>query len=192
MAPLTGLIDCEMPLIRYLQALRAPGRATASTYCGIGDGKSESGFLYHTQNTPFGWTCPGWEFGWGWSAVATAWILHNVYEIYLFSANKHLLEEIYPMLKEATLTYDALIDKSGERWLISPSFSPEHGPITHGNTFDQIFIWQLYSDAIDAGSKLGEDEEKIEEWKEVLSKLKPIEVGVDNQILEWYHEKQLG
>ncbi len=192
MAPLTGLIDCEMPLIRYLQALRAPGRVTASTYCGIGDGKSESGFLYHTQNTPFGWTCPGWEFCWGWSAVAPAWMLHNVYEIYLFSANKHLLEEIYPMLKEATLTYDALMDKSGERWLISPSFSPEHGPITHGNTFDQIFIWQLYSDVIDAGSKLGEDEEKIEEWKEVLSKLKPIEVGVDNQILEWYHEKQLG
>ncbi|MDE7070442.1 MAG: glycoside hydrolase family 95 protein [Clostridia bacterium] len=192
MAPLTGLIDCEMPLIRYLQALRAPGRVTASTYCGIGDGKSESGYLYHTQNTPFGWTCPGWEFCWGWSAVAPAWILHNVYETYLFSANKQLLEEIYPMLKEATLTYDALMDKSGERWLISPSFSPEHGPITHGNTFDQIFIWQLYSDAIDAGSKLGEDEEKIEEWKEVLSKLKPIEVGVDNQILEWYHEKQLG
>ena len=81
MAPLTGLIDCEMPLIRYLQALRAPGRVTASTYCGIGDGKSESGFLYHTQNTPFGWTCPGWEFCWGWSAVAPAWILHNVYEI---------------------------------------------------------------------------------------------------------------
>ena len=96
------------------------------------------------------------------------------------------------MLKEATLTYDALMDKSGERWIISPSYSPEHGPITHGNTYDQIFLWQLYADVIDAASILGEDEDKIEEWVEVLSRLKPLEIGESGQILEWYHEEQLG
>ncbi|MDE5756022.1 MAG: glycoside hydrolase family 95 protein, partial [Clostridia bacterium] len=192
MAPLTGLTDCGMPLVRFLQALRAPGRVTASTYCGIGDGKSESGFLYHTQNTPFGWTCPGWEFRWGWSAVAPAWILHNAYEFYLFSAKEDMLKDIYPMIKEATYTYDALLDKSGERWMTSPCYSPEHGPITQGNAYEQIFMWQLYSDAIDAASKLGVDDDKIDEWKEVLTKLDPIAVGESNQILEWYHEKELG
>lgn len=192
MAPLTGLGDCGMPLVRYLLALREPGRVTASTYCGIGDGKSESGFLYHTQNTPFGWTCPGWEFRWGWSAVAPAWILHNAYEFYLFNAKESLLKEIYPMLKEATLTYDALLDKSGDRWMTSPCFSPEHGPITHGNVYEQVFLWQLYADAIDAASKLGVDGDKIEQWKEVLAKLDPIAVGESKQILEWYHEKELG
>lgn len=192
MAPIAGLADCAKPLLRYLQALRAPGRVTASTYCGIGDGKSESGFLYHTQNTPFGWTCPGWEFTWGWCPVAPAWILHNAYESYLFSADTQLLKEIYPMLKEATLAYGALLDKRGVRWVISPSYSPEHGPITHGNTYDQTFIWQLYSDVIDAATRLGEDQDKIDEWKEVLSKLYPIEIGESGQILEWYHEKELG
>lgn len=192
MAPLTGLGDCGKPLVRYLQALRQPGRVTASTYCSIGDGKSESGFLYHTQNTPFGWTCPGWEFRWGWSAVAPAWILHNAYELYLFNAKQELLKELYPMLKEATLTYDALLDKSGDRWMTSPCYSPEHGPITHGNIYEQIFIWQLYSDAIDAASKLNVDEEEIAKWKEVLTKLDPLAVGESGQMLEWYHEKELG
>ncbi len=191
-APLAGLLDCGEPLVRYLDALRAPGRVSAATYCGIGDGKSESGYLYHTQNTPFGWTCPGWEFKWGWSAVAPAWILHNVYEFYLFGAKEDMLKTIYPMLKEATLTYDSLLDKSGERWVTSPCYSPEHGPITHGNVYEQIFLWQLYSDAIDAATRLNVDEDKIAEWRETLTKLDPLAVGEDGQVLEWYHETQLG
>ena len=192
LAPLCGLTDCGMPLVRYLEKLREPGRVTAKTYCGIGDGKSESGYLYHTQNTPFGWTCPGWEFKWGWSSAAVAWILHNVYELYLFSSDKELLNQIYPMIKEATYTYDALLDKSGERWVTSPCFSPEHGPITHGNVYEQVFLQQLYKDAIDGATALGVDEDKIEYWKEVCDKLKPFEVGADGQLLEWYHETTLG
>ena len=68
-----------------------------------------------------------------------------------------MLKTIYPMLKEATLTYDSLLDKSGERWVTSPCYSPEHGPITHGNVYEQIFLWQLYSDAIDAATRLNVD-----------------------------------
>nr|MDE7216076.1 hypothetical protein [Clostridia bacterium] len=192
LAPLCGLTDCGLPLVRYLEKLREPGRITANTYCGIGDGKSESGYLYHTQNTPFGWTCPGWEFRWGWSSAAVAWILHNIYELYLFSADKELLKEIYPMIKEATYTYDALLDKTQERWVTSPCFSPEHGPITRGNVYEQVFLQQLYKDVIDGAIALGVDEDKIDYWKEICDRLKPIEIGEDGQMLEWYHETKLG
>lgn len=192
LAPLCGLSDCGMPLVRYLEKLREPGRVTANIYCGIGDGKSESGYLYHTQNTPFGWTCPGWEFRWGWSSAAVAWILHNIYELYLFSADKNLLKEIYPMLKEATYTYDSLLDKTEDRWVTSPCYSPEHGPITRGNAYEQVFLQQLYKDVIDGAEALGVDEDKIAYWKEVCGRLKPIEIGEDGQMLEWYHETKLG
>jgi len=192
MAPLTGLSECAMPLVRYLDKLRRPGRKTAQIYCGIGDGESESGYLYHTQNTPFGWTCPGWVFRWGWSTAAAAWILHNIYEIYAFDADRDLLQQIYPMLKEATLTYDALLEKSGNRWVTSPCYSPEHGPITRGNAYEQIFIWQLYTDVIDCANALGVDADEVVKWQETVSNLRPLEVGQDGQILEWYHEKELG
>ncbi|MDE5549301.1 MAG: hypothetical protein K2J13_03515, partial [Clostridia bacterium] len=192
LAPLCGLLDCGMPLVRYLEKLRKPARITANVYCGIGNGESESGYLYHTQNTPFGWTCPGWQFRWGWSSAAVAWILHNVFELYLFSKDKELLSQIYPMLKEATYTYDALLDKSGDRWVTSPCYSPEHGPITRGNVYEQVFIQQLYKDVIDGASALGVDEDKIEYWQEVCDRLKPCEIGMDGQMLEWYHETTLG
>lgn len=192
LAPLTGLNDCAQPLLRYLEALREPGRVTAATYCGIGDGKGAHGYLYHTQNTPFGWTCPGWEFRWGWCTAAAAWILHNAYEVYAFGRDEETLRRLYPLLKEATLTYDALLDRTGERWVTSPCYSPEHGPITRGNVYEQVFLWQLYADAIDAAQALGVDEKDVEQWKITLDKLDPIAIGRDGQMVEWYHETALG
>lgn len=102
------------------------------------------------------------------------------------------MQQIYPMLKEATLTYDALLEKSGNRWVTSPCYSPEHGPITRGNAYEQIFIWQLYTDVIDCANALGVDADEVVKWQETVSNLRPLEVGQDGQILEWYHEKELG
>ena len=59
----TNLSECADPLIRYVDSLREPGRVTASIYAGIDSAEGEeNGFMAHTQNTPFGWTCPGWSF----------------------------------------------------------------------------------------------------------------------------------
>ena len=40
-----------------------------------------------TQNNPFGWTCPGWSFDWGWSPAAVPWILQNCWEYYEFTGD---------------------------------------------------------------------------------------------------------
>lgn len=63
----TNMAECAEPLINYIDALRTPGRVTAKIYAGVEskDGE-ENGFMAHTQNNPFGWTCPGWNFDWGW------------------------------------------------------------------------------------------------------------------------------
>lgn len=56
----TNMAECAEPLINYIDALRTPGRVTAKIYAGVEskDGE-ENGFMAHTQNNPFGWTCPG-------------------------------------------------------------------------------------------------------------------------------------
>ena len=79
----TNMAECAEPLINYIDALRAPGRVTAKIYAGVEskDGE-ENGFMAHTQNNPFGWTCPGWNFDWGWSPAAVPWILQNCWEYY--------------------------------------------------------------------------------------------------------------
>ncbi|MDE6565929.1 MAG: hypothetical protein K2L47_02540, partial [Clostridia bacterium] len=192
----TNLTECAIPLVNYVDSLREPGRVTAATYAGITSGvNEENGFVFHTQNTPFGWTCPGWEFSWGWSPAATAWILQNVYDYYEYTGDKEYLEKvIYPMLREASVYFTNTLveDKKTGRLVTVPTFSPEHGPRTMGNTYEQSLIWQLFNDTIESAKILDIDSDLVQELESKIEKLNPIEIGEDGQIKEWYIETKLG
>lgn len=189
-----NLGECSKPLIRYIKSMVEPGRITAEYYTGIkSENGEQNGFLFHTQCTPFGWTCPGWDFSWGWSPAAMPWILHNCYENYEYTLDKETLSnDIYPMLKECAEYFRKLLVEHNGRLVSYPCFSPEHGPRTMGNTYEQALIWQLYDDAYKSAAALGVDADLAEEWKNIQSKLKVYEIGDDGQIKEWYHEKKLG
>lgn len=190
----TNLAECADPLIRYVESLREPGRITAKVYAGIESTEEnpENGFMAHVQCTPFGWTCPGWEFfTWGWSPAAVPWILQNCWEYYDFTRDTDYLEKnIYPMMKEEAILYDQLLTRNSNGKLVSsPAYSPEHGPVTMGNTYEHSLIWQLYEDTVEASEILGKDKDKAAVWKANQKDLKgPIEVGDSGQIKEWYEE----
>lgn len=189
-----NISECAVPLVRYIKSLREPGRVTAEYYTGAKCGESaENGFLFHTQNTPFGWTCPGWNFDWGWSPAAVPWILHNCFEYFEYTNDLDVLgSDIYPMLKETAEYFGSLLVNNGERLVTFPCYSPEHGPRTMGNTYEQTLLWQLYDDAIKSAKALSADDDLCEKWRNIQSQLKPYEIGEDGQIKEWYHETKLG
>ncbi len=189
-----NLAECSKPLIRYIKSMVEPGRITAEYYTGIKSEKGEqNGFLFHTQCTPFGWTCPGWSFDWGWSPAAMPWILHNCYEHYEYTLDKETLaNDIYPMLKECAEYFSKLLVEHNGRLVTYPCYSPEHGPRTMGNTYEQALLWQLYDDASKSAIALGVDNDLISKWQDIQSKLKVYEIGDDGQIKEWYHETKLG
>ena len=188
----TNMAECAEPLIDYIDALREPGRMTAAIYAGVSSAEGEeNGFMAHTQNNPFGWTCPGWDFSWGWSPAAVPWILQNCWDYYEYTGDTSYLENnIYPMMKEEAKLYDQMLVRGADGKLVSsPAFSPEHGPVTNGNTYEQSLIWQLYEDTIKAAEVLGKDAELVATWKANQADLKgPIEVGDSGQIKEWYTE----
>ena len=182
----TNLAECALPLIDYVDSLREPGRITAKIYNG-----ADVGFSAHTQNTPFGWTCPGWAFSWGWSPAAVPWILQNCWEYYEYTGDVAFMEEyLYPMMKEEAQFYDAILIEDNDGKLVSaPAYSPEHGPYTMGNTYEQSLVWQLYEDVVIAAETLGVDDELVAQWKANQANLKgPIEVGDSGQLKEWYEE----
>ncbi len=189
-----NLSECAKPLIRYIKSMVIPGRLTAEYYTNVKSGEGEAnGFLFHTQCTPFGWTCPGWSFDWGWSPAAMPWILHNCYEHYEYTLDKETLkEDIYPMLKECAEYFSKLMIEHNGRLVTAPCYSPEHGPRTMGNTYEQALLWQLYDDSIKSAKALGVDDKLIAKWLDIQSKLKPYEIGEDGQVKEWYFEKHLG
>lgn len=201
----TNMEECGIPLIDYVESLREPGRVTASTYFGIDNSNGQqNGFSAHTQNTPFGWTCPGWQFSWGWSPAAVPWILQNVYECYEYTQDiGYLKSTIFPMMQEEAKLYESVLtevtDSDGTvRLATVPAYSPEHGPRTAGNTYENTLVWQLFNDCIEAGEVLNQEEpgfvseETLKKWNEIKEQLNPIEIGESGQIKEWYDETTLG
>ena len=61
-----------------------------------------------------------------------AWLAQHIWQHYLFTGNKEFLKEYYPILKGTAQFYmDFLVEHPVYKWLVvSPSVSPEHGPIT--------------------------------------------------------------
>lgn len=193
-AYVTNLLETVFPVINYIDDLRVYGRLAAARYAGIVPQEGEeNGWLVHTQATPFGWTAPGWDYYWGWSPAANAWMMQTVYEAYSFYRDQdYLREKIYPMLRETVRFWNAFLhkDQQAQRWVSSPSYSPEHGPISIGNTYDQSLIWQLFHDFIQAAQELELDEDLLIEIKEKFDLLNPIQITQSGRIREWYEEEE--
>ena len=190
----TNLLETAFPVINYIDDLRDYGRLAAARYAGIVSQEGEeNGWLVHTQATPFGWTAPGWDYYWGWSPAANAWMMQTVYEAYTFYRDQdYLSEKIYPMLRETVRFWNAFLhkDQQAQRWVSSPSYSPEHGPISIGNTYDQSLIWQLFHDFIQAAQELELDADLLTEVKEKFDLLNPLQITQSGRIREWYEEEE--
>lgn len=189
----TNLAETAKPLIKYLDKMRKPGRVTAKEYYNIisDEQKPENGWIAHTQATPFGWTSPGWDFYWGWSTAAIAWLMQNLWEYYEFTMDKDTLKnEIYPIMRESAEFYRQwlIYDDKQDRLVSTPTYSPEHGPVSVGNTYEQSLIEQFYSDFITASEILDVDKELRSEIIKQKSMLKPFSVGKWGQLKEWFEE----
>ena len=208
LAHTTNLSETTLPLLRYLQAMRKPGRIVAAKYAGVGerlangepDPSKPTGWMAHTQTSPMGMVGPGSDWRWGWAPANGAWMLQNAYDCYTFSGDVTLLaKEIYSMMEECARLWTQLLifDAKSGRMVSSPSFSPENGPVTAGDTYDQELVWQLYTDVLDAARVLAEngweglqDQALLETIRKQLPLLKPLQVGKWGQIKEWFFEDQ--
>lgn len=191
----TNLAETAVPLIDFLDSLREPGRVTAAEYYNIvsDENNPENGWTAHTQCSPFGWTAPGWEFYWGWSTAAVAWLMQNIWEYYEFTGDiKTLRERIFPIMCESVRFYTQWLhyDEKQDRLVSTPTYSPEHGPVTVGNTYEQSLIEQLFIDFLAASSELSEDGELQNKVREMLPGLKPYHVGKTGLLKEWFEEDE--
>ncbi len=189
----TNMAETVPPLVDFLNSLREPGRVTAKEYYGIvsDEGHPENGWTAHTQCSPFGYTAPGWDFYWGWSTAAVAWLMQNIWEHYEFTGDKeYLRNKIYPIMRESVMFYTQwlIYDEKQDRLVSSPTYSPEHGPATIGNTYEQSLIEQLFIDFLKAAETLNVDPQLCVKVKEMLPKLDPYHVGKSGLLKEWFEE----
>ena len=216
-AYVTNLFEPAEPFIDFINSLKKPGRIVAQNYLGIGektaDGEVDytkpTGWAANTMVTPLGIVAPGTSWRWGWAPVNGAWTAVQMFDGFLFTKDvQKLKDKIYPTVEEAALLWSSLLreDTKSGRLVVSPCFSPEHGPVSMGGTFEQSIIYALFDAAIEGAEAMKEagfgesvNEKLIEKIKLQKEKLMPYSVGKYGQIKEWYDEdsfpkkgKQLG
>jgi alpha-L-fucosidase 2 len=182
--------EMHLPLIQLIKDLSETGRQTARTMYGC------DGWVAH-HNTDI-WRISGVVDGafWGMWPMGGAWLTQHLWERYLYSGDVEYLESVYPVMKSACEFYqDFLVEEPTRKWLVvTPSVSPENAPsvrstsVTAGTTMDNQILFDLFTRTITAASILGKDKELMEEFRNILDRLPPMQIGRHGQLQEWMED----
>lgn len=110
------------------------------------------------------------------------------YDHYLYTGDTEFLKRAWPVMQGAAEVWlDTLVpDPVTGRLIVSPSYSPEHGPFTNGAAMSQQIVWGLFSDVADAAKLLHHDAFR-EKVLETQAKMDPgLHVGSWGQLEEWH------
>ena len=174
--------DCFTPLAAWLSDLRAPGAKTAKMHY------NARGWVVHHSSNVWGFTAPGSARGIHMlEAESAAFICQNVWDHFAFTQDKEFLRNTaWPLMKGAAEFWvDSLQEVPGGYLVVSPSYSPEHGPLTQGAYYQVMIVWDLFSNCIDAARILDVDPEFCETLKKLRDRLLPLKVGEHGQLCEW-------
>ena len=190
-AEVTGLGECQEPLLRLVENLRLRGRDTARRLYGAG------GWVAHTVTNAWGYTAPGWGMGWGLNVTGGAWIALQHWERWEYGQDERFLRErAYPVLKEAAEFFlDYLVLEPGHGWLVTgPSESPENWylgstgeecTVSMGPTSDRVFVDSIFRICLEAAERLDVDASFRERVRAVRGRLAPFRIGRHGQLQEW-------
>ena len=149
------------------------------------DGKPVRGWTVRTESNPFGFT------SYLWNKVGNAWYAQHFWEHYAFTQDKQFLRETaYPMMKEVCHFWQDHLKALPDGRLVAPmGWSPEHGPVEDGVSYDQQIIWDLFNNTVEAADALGDDKAFRDEIAAMRDRLVGPEVGKWGQLKEWMEDR---
>ena len=149
------------------------------------DGTPVRGWAVRTESNPFGAT------SYLWNKPANAWYAQHFWEHYAFTQDRAFLRDVaWPVMKEACEFWlDTLKTLPDGRIVAPQGWSPEHGPVEDGVSYDQEIVWDLFDNTVAAADALGSDREFRDRVAAVRDRLAVPGVGSWGQLLEWRAEK---
>lgn len=188
-AEVTNLSEMHEPLFDLIEDISETGKETARE---IYDAR---GWVAH-HNTDI-WRITGVVDGafFGLWPSGGAWLTQHLWYHYMYTRDQQFLEEVYPILKGASLFYkDILIEEPEHGWLvICPSKSPENAhregtTIACGTTMDNQLVYDVFSNVMKASEILGKDEVYADSLAELRTQLAPMQIGSWGQLQEWMYD----
>jgi alpha-L-fucosidase 2 len=181
-AEVANLDETTPPLFDFVDHLVPPGRLAAQRYFGA------PGWTMFLNTNAWGYVGPiDWPTAF-WQPEASAWLAQHYYEHYLFTLDDKFLKlRAWPVMKGAAEFWlgALVVDPRDGKLVVSPSYSPEHGPFTAGASMSQQIVADLFANVVDAGKLIG-DKSFVVRVETALAKLdRGLRVGQWGQLQEW-------
>ena len=175
-----NLAECHVPFIDYVHSIRGVSKRNTQGHYG-----DIPGWTVQTMNNACGISF------WKWNPPGSAWYAQHLWEHFSFGRDeKYLRETAYPVLKEVTQFWDARLKERPDGALVAPDgWSPEHGPVEDGVTYDQMIVYDLFTNTIEAADVLGDDSAFRDHVIELREKLLKPKIGRWGQLQEWAEDK---
>lgn len=199
-AEVCNLSETMLPYSNWIDAIRVPGRVTASKTFGA------KGWTVNHVSDLFGHTSISDGVDWGTFPIAGSWLTLQQWEHYLFTGDlDYLRNEAYPCMKEsAEFLLSFMVEDKNGHLVTAPSNSPENHYIftdgeeyrlTYSSTMDVEITMELFNAIVKAAGILGVDADFCKEVKAAYAKLPPVRIGANGTIQEWiedYEEEEPG
>ena len=183
-AEVTNLTETHEPFFRMMEELSQSGQQTAR------DMYNADGWVVHHNTDLWRITGPVDFAAAGMWPTGGAWLCQHLWEHYLFTGDKAFLERYFPVMKGAADFFlSTLVAHPDNGWMVvSPSVSPEHGPVTAGTTMDNQLLFDLFTRTAAANDLLGKDALYSKQLRDMTDRLPPMQIGRHAQLQEWLQD----
>jgi alpha-L-fucosidase 2 len=182
-AEVANLSECHLPMLDMIRSALPCWRkqTQAAPEFRLADGRPVRGWAIRTETNPWGGTT------WNWNKPANAWYCRHFWEHYAFAGDKaYLRGTAYPILKETVQFWEDHLKSLPDGSLVAPAgWSPEHGPVEDGVSYDQEIVWDLFTNYIEAADTLGIDKEYRARVAAMRDHLLTPKIGKWGQLQEW-------
>ena len=190
---MNNLVSCNLPIIELTKNISINGRETARRLY------KAQGFVSHHNSDIWAHTTPvgnkvvnSTQFAY-WN-MSGGWLCRHLFEHYEYTLDKEFLRETaYPIMKECAKFYLSIMEKYNDKWIITPSTSPENSYNEGGHliylakytVMSQSIAEDLFKNLSRASKILGIEDDFTRTIDERKDNIGIYEKGSDGQLLEY-------
>ncbi|KKO90023.1 alpha-L-fucosidase [Sphingobacterium sp. Ag1] len=186
-AEVTNLSGTLQPLFSMIKELSESGEETAKTLY------HARGWVAHHNTDIWRVTSPIDFAAAGMWPSGGLWLSQHLWEHYIFTGDKVFLRQYYPVMRGACdFLLSVLVEHRGyptKQWLVlSPSISPEQGPLAAGVTMDNQLCYDMLTRTALAAEALGVDAMYRDTLLATARRIPPMHIGRYTQLQEWLED----
>lgn len=179
-----GLAECHLPLFDLMNAVIPIAEQGMRQLAGK---RQLEGFTFRTSLNPFG------GGGWKWNCPANAWLALHMFQHYEYNPDPEFLRRVAWPFFEGCMKFwlSYLKERSNGSVVVPRGWSPEHGPVVDGVSYDQQIVTEFFNAFLTTARILKIRNAMTERVSAIRPRLLGPKIGKWGQLQEWEEDRDV-